>query len=121
MKMRNQICLLLTTLLASTTFAHQLYRHVPFSAEISNQDNITIDYSLANSAGITCISNSRDAIIHYTYRGVKKQAKLPVILQSRVAPNKPREILADSEGQFRLRSDDHKKISKFSCQHLIPG
>ena len=122
MKLRNQFCLLLISLLTTSTFAHQFYRHVPFTAAISQQDKITVDYSLANSAGITCISNTPNALVSYAYRGEHKQAKLPAIIQGRKAPTKPHEILADSEGQFSLSAlSNNSKQVKFSCRDLSLG
>ena len=82
--------------------ADKIYRHIPFTLALTASDSLIVDYDFTEKNGIRCTSPDTHFSIDFTYKGHKKSAHLPVILQSAHIPQIVHEQLADVSGQFTL-------------------
>lgn len=85
--------------------AAPLYRHVPFSVTLNQNDSIVVDYNYTAKMGVYCTDNHHDTAVLFTYKGFKKTAILPAVLQNAHIPPRAGEELADISGQFTMQND----------------
>lgn len=108
------------TCIISTSYAATFYRHVPFTASMRANDVLIMDYDFSGKSGIYC-KTSHPALVRvsFSYKGHQKSASLPVILQSNHVPDKTREELTDTQGQFTLSiaKNSPSKVD-VSCSYL---
>lgn len=112
------LCIIALTM--TNTYADKIYRHVPLNVTLAPGDVLVVDYDFAGKKGIQCTSNSKPNWVEFSYKGFKKSAPLPVILQSARVPEQNKEELADVSGQFNILASNKAgvKSSMVSCDYL---
>lgn len=102
--------LFVITLLAPKMYAGAItiYRQVPFSLHINENNSIIVNYDFTGKTGIYCTSNDHESLMDFVYKGHRKSAHLPIKLQSDHVPDEAGEALADVNGQFSILISQHK-------------
>lgn len=96
--------LFLFVITCCTAHATTYYRHIPFNLPMNADDTLVVNYDFKQQAGVHCNANQKNIYIHFYYKGSEKINILPITLLNDHLPDKKSERLADTFGQFTIRS-----------------
>lgn len=121
--MKRMTCLsLILAVMAVTAHAADIYKPIPFKLNMSKEDSVNVNYDFSEKKSIICTTNNKHVRIDFTYKGRKKFANLPIILQSDHVPSKKNEALADLSGRFVLSlSASQNKSYLVTCDYPAPS
>lgn len=110
----------MTIFFLSNVYAEKIYKHVPFHVLINQADILIVNYDFSEKDGIRCSSNNNKILANFSYKGHRKSAHLPLILQSSHVPQTKNEELADIKGQFSLlvnKKQNKIKDDEVTCNY----
>lgn len=114
--------LLLCGGLSATSFANEIYKHIPFDhIALTQHDQLIINYDFTQKKNVHCEAKNGKAMMVFYYKGHQKTADLPITLESDhiPLPDNTNEALADVSGQFIISThpSQNKKEVAIHCQY----
>ena len=102
------------TLLTSSAYinahATTFYRHVPFNLSMNADDTLVVNYDFQQQSGVHCTSSQKNIYMNFFYKGSEKFNSLPITLVNDHLPDKKSERLADTLGQFTIRTQSSANL-----------